>query len=137
MVGIVLVSHSALLAQGLAEILKQIAGPKLRIVPIQNDLPQVLGTAPQRVIEAIRQADSGDGVLVFADMGSSVLAVRALLNEGLLRGIEVVLADAPFVEGAVAAVTTALQSSDLQRVALAANKAWLHLKLDEVTAARG
>ncbi len=130
MVGIVLVSHSALLAQGLAEILDQIAGSRLKVIAIQNSIPKVLGTTAQSIIEAIHLADGGSGVLVFADMGSSVLSVRALLQEDLLGDTEVVLADAPFVEGAVAAVTTALQGSDLHKVALAAKAAWFSHKLD-------
>lgn len=131
LVGIVLVSHSALLAQGLAEILQQITGSRLKVVPIQNNLPKVLGTTPQSIIEAIHFANSGKGVLVFADMGSSVLSVRALLSEGLLGNIEVVLADAPFVEGAVAAVASALCGSDLHEAALAANRVWLYQKTED------
>jgi PTS hybrid protein len=145
LVGIVLVSHSARLAEGLAEVLGQIAGTRVRVVPVQNNIPRlqqsfpgvqqsfpgvqqsfpgVQGASPQSIVEAIHQADGGSGVVVFADMGSSVLAVRALLKEGLLEGKQVALADAPFVEGASAALSAILQGKPLQQVVWAAKGAW-------------
>ena len=68
---------------------------------------------------AIDAADRGDGVVVLGDLGSAILTVRAVL-EGAANG-HVRLADAPLVEGAVAAAVTAsgrpADSSDVESAA--------------------
>jgi PTS hybrid protein len=56
-----------------------------------------------------------------------VLTVRAMLED--MPGARVVLADAPFVEGAVAATVTAAAGADLKAVATAAEEAWHARKL--------
>ncbi len=107
MVGIVLISHSSGLAEGAAELVGQIAGGS-RVVPAA----------------AIAKADQGAGVLLIPDLGSSVLSARAVLAEldgG--DGPRLVLADAPFVEGAVAAGVAASIGADLAAVARAAEEA--------------
>ena len=119
MVGIVLISHSAGLAEGAAELAGQVAGSACVRAAGGTDDGR-LGTSPDRIAAAIAAADSGDGVLLIPDLGSSVLSARALLAE--LDG-QVVLADAPFVEGAVAAAVAASGGLDLHAVAQAAEEA--------------
>jgi PTS hybrid protein len=75
----------------------------------------------KRVREAIERADAGDGVVVLCDLGSAVLTVRAVLED--LDRQSVLLADAPFVEGAVAATVTAAAGGDIKAVAAAAEEA--------------
>jgi len=82
-----------------------------------------LGTDPDRIAAAIRDADTGSGVLVLVDIGSAVLSVRALLAGGDLDGIDVRLADAPLVEGAVSASVMATTGADLAAAAAAAEEA--------------
>ena len=72
--------------------------------------------------EAIHRADSGQGVVVLADLGSSILTVRHLL-EGRANNGHVRLVDAPFVEGAVAAAVMAAAGQSLEDVARAAEEA--------------
>jgi phosphoenolpyruvate---glycerone phosphotransferase subunit DhaM len=120
MVGIVLVSHSNQLAAGAAELATQIAGDA-RVMPVGGTDDGRLGTSPDRIAAAIADADTGDGVLLIPDLGSAVLSARALLAE--LDGTRVVLADAPFVEGAVAAAVAAGAGLDLAAVASAAEEA--------------
>ena len=67
-------------------------------------------------------------MLVLPDLGSAVLTVRAHCSR-TLPGARVVLADAPFVEGAVAATVTAAAGADLKAVATAAEEAWHARKL--------
>jgi phosphoenolpyruvate---glycerone phosphotransferase subunit DhaM len=122
-IGIVLVSHSAALAKGLAELVSQVAGDDVRIVPAGGSAAGDLGTDPDRIASAIRSADSGDGVLVMMDIGSAVLAVRAVLAGGDADGIDVRLADAPLVEGAVGAAVLAATGADLETAAAAAEEA--------------
>jgi phosphoenolpyruvate---glycerone phosphotransferase subunit DhaM len=122
-IGIVLVSHSAALAEGLAELVGQVGGEDVRIVPAGGTAAGDLGTDPDRIAAAMHTADSGDGVLVLMDIGSAVLAVRAVMAGGDADGIDVRLADAPLVEGAVAAGVLAATGADLETAAAAAEEA--------------
>jgi PTS hybrid protein len=123
LIGIVLVSHSAALAEGLAELAGQVAGDEVRIRPAGGTGDGGLGTDPDRIAAAIRDADTGSGVLVLVDIGSAVLSVRALLAGGDLDGIDVRLADAPLVEGAISASVMATTGADLAVAAAAAEEA--------------
>lgn len=67
--------------------------------------------------DGLSLADSGAGVAVLPDLGSAVLTVRAVLED--LVGNRVLLADAPFVEGVVAATVTAAAGGDVKAVAAA------------------
>jgi phosphocarrier protein FPr len=118
-VGLVIVTHSATLADGVAEVARGMGAD----VPIELaggvDAPDpALGTDATRVLEAIERADQGDGVLVLMDLGSAVLsaemAVDMLAPE---RRERVLLAEAPLVEGAVAAAVTAKLGASLEDVA--------------------
>jgi phosphoenolpyruvate---glycerone phosphotransferase subunit DhaM len=122
-IGIVLVSHSAALAEGLAELAGQVSGEEVRIRPAGGTADGGLGTDPDRIAAAIRDADTGSGVLVLVDIGSAVLSVRAILAGGDVDGIDVRLADAPLVEGTVAASVMATTGADLATAAAAAEEA--------------
>ena len=120
MVGIVLVSHSAALARGLAELLAQVAGGA-PVEPAGGGPDGGLGTDAELVRAAIGRAERGDGVMVLADLGSALLTVRALLEDfppGRVR-----LADAPLVEGAVAAAVVAAVGGTPDEVLAAAEEA--------------
>ncbi|MDQ6879666.1 MAG: dihydroxyacetone kinase phosphoryl donor subunit DhaM [Candidatus Dormibacteraeota bacterium] len=121
MVGIVLVSHSAELARGLADLTSQVAGAEVRIEPAGGGPDGTLGTNGDWVRDAIGRADTGDGVVVLADLGSAILTVRHVL-EGQANG-HVRLVDAPLVEGAVAAAIMASAGQSLEDVARAAEEA--------------
>ena len=122
MVGIVLVSHSFELAHGLAEMAAQVAGSDVRVEPAGGGPDGTLGTTGDTVWAAIVRADSGQGVVVLADLGSSVLTVRHLLEEGRGNG-HIRLVDAPFVEGAIAAAVMSSAGQELEDVARAAEEA--------------
>jgi phosphoenolpyruvate---glycerone phosphotransferase subunit DhaM len=120
MVGIVLISHSSGLAAGAADLAGQIAGG-VRVVSAGGTDDGRLGTSTQRITDAIAKADQGSGVLLIPDLGSSVLSAKSILAD--LAGDKVALADAPFVEGAVAAAVAASGGVDLTAVARAAEEA--------------
>jgi dihydroxyacetone kinase DhaKLM complex PTS-EIIA-like component DhaM len=105
-VGIVVVSHSSELAEGLAALAAQMAGPDVRIEAAGGLPDGSLGTDEDRVRAAIRAADQGAGV---------VLERHA---NGHVR-----LADAPIVEGAVAAAVTASANMPLDDVVRSAEEA--------------
>ena len=120
-VGIVLVSHSAELAQGAAHLAAQVSGGTVTIIAAGGTDEGELGTSAAKVTRGLRLADSGAGVVVLPDLGSAVLTVRAVLEDH--GGQSVLLADAPFVEGAVAATVTAAAGGDIKAVAAAAEEA--------------
>ena len=123
-VGIVLVSHSAALAEGAAQLAAQISGGTVAVVPAGGTDDGDLGTSAEKVRQAVGQADRGAGVVVLPDLGSAVLTVRALLADDDDLAASVELADAPFVEGAVAATVTAVGGANAKAVLSAAEEAW-------------
>jgi PTS hybrid protein len=123
-VGLVLVSHSAAIAEGLAELVAQVAGPHVPIVTAGGGPDGSLGTDGGRVYEALRQASAGAGAVVLMDLGSAVLSVRAALSELEPEAAERIdVADAPLVEGAIAAGVTASTGAGRDAVLLAAREA--------------
>jgi PTS hybrid protein len=122
-VGIVLVSHSAALAEGTAELAGQISSGIVTIGVAGGTDDGRIGTSIAKVQRAIMLADSGAGVVILPDLGSSVLTVRALLSEPGDLPEPIAVADAPFVEGAVAATVTAAAGGDIKAVLTAAEEA--------------
>jgi phosphoenolpyruvate---glycerone phosphotransferase subunit DhaM len=120
-VGIVVVSHSADLASGLAQLAGQMAGPEVRIEAAGGAPDGALGTDDSRVRQAIRRAEQGDGVIVLGDLGSAIITVRHVLERSANGHVR--LADAPLVEGAVAAAVVASAGSSLDDVVQAAEEA--------------
>ena len=107
MIGMVVVSHSSKVADGICDMVQQISsrdGEKLPIYPAGGNAQGGLGTDPQRVLEAIKKADQGEGVVVLADLGSAVISSQAaisMLDEPLRSRVRI--ADAPVLEGAIGA----------------------------------
>jgi phosphoenolpyruvate---glycerone phosphotransferase subunit DhaM len=126
-VGIVLVSHSAELAAGLRLLVEQIGSGDVPLATAGGTDDGRIGTSYALVLAAIRDADRGGGVIVLPDLGSSVLTARTILEDHPRPDVTIV--DAPFVEGAVAAVVTATSGADLKTVADAAKEARNVLKL--------
>ncbi|MEV0534190.1 dihydroxyacetone kinase phosphoryl donor subunit DhaM [Kitasatospora sp. NPDC050463] len=126
-VGIVLVSHSAQLAAGLRELLGELTPDTVRVVLAAGTEDGGLGTSYDLIAGAVAEADGGAGVVVLADLGSSVLTAVTLLEDEPRPGV--VLVDAPFVEGAVAAAVTASTGAAVAEVAAAAEDARAFRKL--------
>jgi len=121
-VGIVLVSHSAELARGAAQLAEQVSGGTVTVIAAGGTDDGDLGTSAAKVSHGLSQANQGAGVVVLPDLGSAVLVVKAVLEDHG-DASSVVLADAPFVEGAVAATVTAAAGGDVKAVAAAAEEA--------------
>lgn len=130
-VGVVLVSHSATVAASVAELAKGLAGAgsEVPVVPAGGTESGGFGTSAELISAAAASADRGAGVAVLADLGSAVLTVKALLAEGDELPAHTRLVDAPFVEGAVAAVVTASTGADLAAVEAAATEAYAYRKV--------
>lgn len=119
--GIVLVSHSATLAAGVRELVAEVAGADVVVAVAGGTGDGRLGTSDELIRAAITAADRGGGVVVLADLGSAVLTARTVLDD--LERADVVLVDAPFVEGAVAATVLAGTGAPLAEVVAAAQEA--------------
>ena len=125
-VGLVLVSHSREIAEGLVRLVGQVAGPEVTVHASGGMPDGSLGTDGGQVLDSLRAAADGGGAgaVVLMDLGSSVLAVRAALGELEPDELQrIAVADAPFVEGAVAAAVTASTGAALAEVATAAREA--------------
>ena len=123
-VSLVLVSHSRQLGEGLAEMVGQLARGRVQIAVASGASDGGLGTDATAISSAIESVDGQDGVLVLADLGSAVLATESafeLLPSELRDRVQ--LADAPLVEGAVAAAVQASIEGDLDEVRGAAEGA--------------
>lgn len=120
-VGIVLVSHSAELAAGLRLLVGQIGSDAVPVVTAAGTDDGRIGTSYELVLNAIEDADRGAGIVVLPDLGSSVLTTRTVLDDHPRP--DVVIVDAPFVEGAVAAVVAAASGADLHTVVKSAEEA--------------
>ncbi|UQA98090.1 PTS fructose transporter subunit IIA [Streptomyces halobius] len=130
LVGIVLVSHSGPVAESVAELAVGLAGggAEAPIAAAGGTPDGGFGTSAELIAEAARRVDRGAGVALLADLGSAVLTVKALIAEGDELPGSAQLVDAPFVEGAVAAVVTASAGADLTAVAAAAEEAYGYRK---------
>ena len=115
-VGLVLVSHSGKLAEGLAELAGQMA-PDVAIIAAGGTDDGGIGTSLEKIQSGIAQADGGAGAALLADLGSAVMTAEMALEflEPEQRE-RVRLADAPLVEGAVAAAVAAQTGQDLAAV---------------------
>lgn len=148
-VALVLVSHSVQLAHGVAELAEQMA-PDVLIRGVGGGPDGGLGTsldAVEKTLAEVLAALSGDaaggdgagggGVVVLGDLGSSVLTVEAVLELDESLTERVVLARAPFVEGAVAAAVTAHGGADLGTVLESANasiRMFAHAEAEQASA---
>lgn len=126
-VGIVLISHSRTLAEGAAELAREMGVGEVTVEPAGGTPDGGLGTSVELLESAVNAADSGGGVVVIADLGSSVLTTKLYLEDREGAG-EVVLADAPFVEGAVAAASAAAAGAPVPDVVAAATDAYTFRK---------
>jgi PTS hybrid protein len=130
MVGLVLVSHSPQIAEGTAELVRQMAG-EVEVVAVGGDADGGFGTDPERIKAAIENLDA-DGALIFMDLGSAVLSAETVFEMLSSEDREKVrLVDAPFVEGAFAAGVEASTGSDADECVEAAMEARTETKLHE------
>jgi dihydroxyacetone kinase phosphotransfer subunit len=122
MVGIVIVSHSKQIADGTKELIDQVASKHKGIIAAGGMEDGSIGTDAMRISEAIKQANDGDGVVVLADLGSGIMSAETAIELLEDEHIDVRLADAPIVEGAITASITAACGSSIEEVIAAAEQ---------------
>jgi dihydroxyacetone kinase phosphotransfer subunit len=122
-VGIVIVSHSPLVAQGTADMVRQMVGDEVPLAWCGGDPSGGLGTSVEKIVEAIENAWSEAGVAILVDLGgaetNSEMAVEFI---GAPRMDKIRICNAPIVEGAVMAATEASGGSPLASVVATAEE---------------
>ena len=117
--GLVLVSHSSTLVDGLREMVAQVAGDDVPVVTAGGTEDGRLGTSAPRISAAIRTAlDAGaDDVVVLLDLGSAALSLELAIED--LPDADrprVHISEAPLVEGAVLAAVQASVGAGIDEV---------------------
>ncbi len=116
-VGIVIVSHSPKVAEGAADMVRQMVGNSVPLAWTGGNADGGLGTDVGKILDAIKRAWSDAGVAVLVDLGgaetNSEMAI-GMLEPG--RRGRVVVCEAPIVEGAVMAATESSGGSTLEDV---------------------
>ena len=122
-VGIVIVSHSPLIARGTADMVRQMVGDSVPLAWSGGNSHGELGTDAGGILKAIEEAWSDAGVAVFVDLGgaetNSELAIEML---GSPRSKRVSICNAPIVEGAVIAAAEASGGASLTKVVATAEE---------------
>ena len=116
-VGIVIVSHSAKVAEGAADMVREMIGDSVPLACTGGNPDGGLGTDVAAILGAIDRAWSDAGVAILVDLGgaesNSEMAIEMLDDD---RRDRVVVCNAPIVEGAVIAATEASGGSSLDIV---------------------
>ncbi|MBE8951642.1 MAG: PTS-dependent dihydroxyacetone kinase phosphotransferase subunit DhaM [Quinella sp. 1Q7] len=113
MVGVVIVSHSRKLAQGVVE-LAQMMAHDAAIAAAGGLEDGSLGTSYEKISAAVESVYSADGVIVLMDMGSAVMTTEMVLED--LARDNVVMIDCPLVEGAILAAVESVGGRTLPEI---------------------
>jgi PTS hybrid protein len=107
-VGIVIVSHSPKVAEGTADMVRQMVGDEVKLAWCGGDPAGGLGTSVEAIIAAIENAWTEKGVAILVDLGgaetNSEMAIEII---GEPKAAKIRICNAPVVEGAVMAATEA------------------------------
>ncbi len=136
LVGLVFVSHSSKIADGLVDLAGQMA-PSVALVAAGGTDDGGVGTSFEKVSSGILAADSGSGAVVLCDLGSAILTADTAMEflDDVVRD-RVRVVDAPLVEGGVAAAVAAAAGGDVDAVADAARSAYQPLPVLNASAAQ-
>ena len=122
-VGIVIVSHSAKVAEGAADMVRQIVGTSVPLAWAGGNPDGGLGTDVAAILDSIKRAWSEAGVAILVDLGgaetNSEMAVEMI---GEPRAQKIIVCNAPIVEGAVMAATEASGGASLKEVVATAHE---------------
>jgi phosphoenolpyruvate---glycerone phosphotransferase subunit DhaM len=122
-VGIVIVSHSPKVAEGAADMVRQMVGDEVPCAWTGGNPVGALGTDPVKIRAAIDQVWTQAGVAVLVDLGGAEMnAEMAIEMLGEERGRRVRICNAPVVEGAVVGATEAAGAASLEQVCATAEE---------------
>ncbi len=122
-VGIVIVSHSPLVARGAADMVRQMVGNSVPLAWCGGNPAGGLGTDTGAILKAIDEAWSEAGVAIFVDLGGAETnSEMAVEMSGEARASRIVICNAPIVEGAVIAAAEASGGASLAKVVATAQE---------------
>lgn len=123
MTGFVVVSHSEKVAKGIKEICEQFSNKDSFIIDA-GGIDDRIGTDVIKIKSAIEEAfNNSSDVLVFGDLGSSILSAETaidLLEDDIKE--KVTLVDAPIVEGMIAGVISASITQNIEEIIYSARE---------------
>lgn len=128
MVGIVIVSHSRKLAEGVVDIAKMMSAEDAPIAAAGGLEDGGLGTSFDKIYAAVDSVYSEDGVAILMDMGSAVMTAEMVIEA--MEDKRIMLLDGPLAEGAVVAAVEAKLGSSLEKIAERVEEARLARKLE-------
>ena len=117
MIGIILVSHSEKITDGIKDLVIEMTKDEVPIVSAGGTSDGRLGTSADKIIDAINQLSNCHSILIFTDIGSSIMSSEIaleLVDEKLKN--KCILVDAPIVEGAFVAGVQSMVSDDVDQV---------------------
>lgn len=124
MIGLVIVSHSNKIAEGIVDLCYEMAGKDLNIIPAGGTSDGRIGTDPILIKDSIEKAYDGDGVAILADIGSSIMSselAMEMLEDDIKK--KTCILDTPIVEGSIAVSVQASISKDMEDIKRAAEEA--------------
>lgn len=113
MVGIVIVSHSSKLADGVLDATK-IMADGCPVATAGGTDEGGYGTSYEKIRNAIDEVYSEDGVVVLVDMGSAVMTAEMVIEDSEYSNV--LLLNCPIAEGAIVASVSSLCGDDLETV---------------------
>lgn len=102
MVGLLVVSHSHKIAEGIQDLAEEMILKPIPFIAVGGTFDGRLGTDPEKILASLEQIYSPDGVLVLYDFGSSLLSVEAAVS--LLpteRQKHIVVFHTPLIDGSL------------------------------------
>lgn len=117
MIGLVIISHSNKISQGVVELCYEMAGKDLKIISAGGTSDGRIGTDPILIKESIEKAYDGDGVGILVDIGSSIMSSELAIEmlDDKIRE-KVFILDTPIVEGSIAVSVQASISNDIDEI---------------------
>ena len=113
MVGLVIVSHSARLAEGVVDLARMMAktAPMAAAGGLEDGS---FGTSFEKISNAVDEVYSDDGVILLMDMGSAVMTAEMVIES--MDGRKLAMADCPVAEGAVTAAVGSESGASLEEI---------------------
>lgn len=129
MIGLIIISHSKMLADGLHQLILQIQNQQqcqvVIAAGIDDDLHPI-GTDAVKVMEAIETLSDASQIILLMDLGSALLSAETALDlVDPTLAEKVYLCSAPLVEGAIAITAAASSGASIERILSEAHQALL------------
>lgn len=112
-VGLVLISHSSKVVEGIEEIIRQVM-PDVPLALAGGTDDNEIGTSIEKIQSAVEEADQGEGVLLFFDLGSAKMNAEMAIEFSEREDIQIV--EAPLLEGAYIGAVESGMNKSLEQV---------------------